>query len=117
MTNFKKIVLISLLISSVSFYGQKKYSLYGGTSLIEFEQVNFTLDGRYNFSPTFSFSTWSQKTNGIEQVQGGDYFASINTFNYSKKNSKSTLSLGLSTFKNKDISIDQFIIRLRVKVL
>lgn len=113
----KRITVMLLLIGSMSTYGQKKYSLYGSTSYIQFEQVNVTLDGYYKFSPEFSFSTWSQRTNGIEEVRGGDYFASVNTFNYSKKNSTSTLSMGLSVFRNEFLVRNQIIIKLRFKIL
>jgi outer membrane receptor for ferrienterochelin and colicin len=116
MKDLKKIVLAFLFLSSISFYGQKKYSLYGESSLVGFKQLNINLDGRYEFSTKLSFSTWSQKTNGIEQVQGGDYFVSINTFNY-KMSQKSTISLGVSNFRNKNVDRDQFIIRLRLKLL
>tara|TARA_R110000744_G_scaffold109028_2_gene206257 strand:- start:267 stop:614 length:348 start_codon:yes stop_codon:yes gene_type:complete len=113
----KKITIVLILIGSMSTYGQKKYSLYGTTSLVQFEQVNVTLDGYYKFSPEFSFSTWSQRTSGIEDVRGGDYFASVNTFNYSKKSSKSTLSMGISVFKNESLVRNQIIIKLRFKIL
>jgi outer membrane receptor for ferrienterochelin and colicin len=116
MKNLKKIILSTILLASMSMYSQKKYSLYGESSLVGFKQLNINLDGRYEFSPKLSLSSWSQRTNGIEQAQGGDYFVSINTFNY-KMSVKSTVSLGVSNFRNKNVSRDQFIIRLRLKLL
>jgi len=113
----KKIIIALWLIGSMSTYGQKNYSLYGTTSLVQFEQVNVTLDGYYKFTNELSFSTWSQRTNGIEAIRGGDYFASVNTFNFSKKNSTSTLSMGISIFRNETIVRNQFIIKFRFKIL
>ena len=112
----KKITIAILLLVSVSMYSQKKYSLYGSTSIVQFEQFNVTLDGYYNFNSEVSFSTWSQRTNGIEEIRGGDYFASVNTFNYSKKDSNSTISMGVSLFRNQTIIRNQIIIKLRFKI-
>ena len=115
----KKILVLTLLLSSISIFSQNKVELFGEVTSYNLNEYNYTIDGYYRVTDNFSINSWNTITSGRSEVQGYNYSVMSLMFNWNDKKNKNTFSVGYGEINqiSYDFNNKAIIVKLRVKLL